>query len=106
MSSSRYFLANSMKPFMGRLGLSVSLVFLAGDMGGDIMEPDTDTAPVERTADGSSEAMPWRRVRPAADTGPASLDSETRPPGENWSVNSWLETGGDGELRAAGTQTL
>ncbi len=59
MSSSLYFFANSMNPFIGRLGLSGSLSFLveeapaiapvvfAGDIGGDIMPlplvpPDED----------------------------------------------------------------
>ena len=41
MSSRRYFLAKSMKPFIGRFGLSELSFsfFLAGDDGGDILEP-------------------------------------------------------------------
>ena len=41
MSSSRYFLAKSMNPFIGRFGLSGLLsfsFFLAGDDGGDIFD--------------------------------------------------------------------
>ena len=73
-----------MKPFMGLLGLSGSFTFfLAGDMGGDIMEPDTDTEDTDDlTAEGSKFAIPCRSVSP-----PVSL----RPPGENWSDNSWLQ---------------
>ena len=69
-----------MNPFIGLLGLSVSLtVFLAGDIGGDMMEPE----PVEdRTGGGRRFAMPCLRVKP-----PRSR----RAPGENWSDKSWLE---------------
>ena len=69
-----------MKPFMGLLGLSVSFTFfLAGDMGGDMMEPE---AVEERTAAGRRFAIPCLRVRP-----PGSR----RAPGENWSDKSWLK---------------
>ena len=80
ISSSRYFLANSMNPFIGRFGLSVSLtVFLAGDTGGDMMEPE----PAEDRAGGGRRlAMPCLRVKP-----PVSRLA----PGENWSDKSWLK---------------
>lgn len=39
MSSNLYFFAKSMNPFMGLLGFSGSFsFFLAGEMGGDIMD--------------------------------------------------------------------
>ena len=69
-----------MKPFMGLLGLSVSLVFLAGDIGGDIMDPVPPEDLTEATAaDGSKLAIPCRSVKP-----PGSLLIF----GENWSVIS------------------
>ena len=69
-----------MNPFIGLLGLSVSLtVFFAGDIGGDMMEPE----PVEdRTGGGRRLAMPCLRVKP-----PISRLA----PGENWSDKSWLK---------------
>ena len=82
ISSRRYFLAKSMNPFMGRLGFSGSLaVFLAGDMGGDITEPEA----VEALTEGRRLAIPCRRLRPP------NPESGRRPPGENWSDKSWLE---------------
>ena len=69
-----------MNPFMGLLGLSASLaVFLAGDMGGDIMPPELTE---DLTAEGSRLAIPCLRVNPPVSRLPA--------PGENWSDNSWL----------------
>ena len=86
ISSRRYFLANSMNPFIGLLGLSESLTFfLAGDMGGDMMDPE---AVEDRTAGGRRFAIPCLRVRP-----PASRLAPAPAPGENWSDNSWLECG-------------
>ena len=69
-----------MNPFIGLFGFSVSLtVFLAGDMGGDMMVPD----PVEdRTGGGRRLAIPCLRVKP-----PVSRLA----PGENWSDKSWLK---------------
>ena len=80
INSSRYFLANSMNPFIGLFGLSVSFtVFFAGDIGGDMMEPE----PVEdRTGGGRRLAMPCLRVKP-----PVSRLA----PGENCSDKSWLK---------------
>ena len=87
ISSSRYFLANSIKPFIGRFGLSGSAepdapvdFFLAGDMGGDIALPRTED---------SREAMLWR-------SGPPPPELEARPlgppgEGESWSAKSWLK---------------
>ena len=78
ISSSRYFLAKSMNPFMGLLGLSGSFAFFfAGDIGGDIMEPP----PVDDLTDeGSRFAIPCRSGNPLL----------LGPPGENWSTRSWL----------------
>ena len=68
-----------MNPFMGLLGLSGSLpVFLAGDIGGDIIEPEA----VEARTEGRRLAIPCRSWRP---------ESGRRAPGENWSHRSWLE---------------
>ena len=69
-----------MNPFIGLFGLSVSLtVFFAGDIGGDMMEPE----PAEdRTGGGRRLAMPCLRVKP-----PVSRLA----PGENWSDKSWLK---------------
>ena len=79
ISSRRYFLAKSMNPFMGLLGLSGSLpVFLAGDIGGDIIEPEA----VEARTEGRRLAIPCLSWRP---------ESGRRAPGENWSDRSWLE---------------
>ena len=79
ISSRRYFLAKSMNPFIGLLGLSGSLpVFLAGDIGGDIIEPEA----VEARTEGRRLAIPCRSWRP---------ESGRRAPGENWSHRSWLE---------------
>ena len=80
ISSRRYFLAKSMKPFMGLLGLSGSLpVFLAGDIGGDIIEPEA----VEARTEGRRLAIPCLSWRPESGL--------WRAPGENWSDKSWLE---------------
>ena len=87
ISSSRYFLANSMKPFMGRLARSGSAAFLrAGDMGGLIM---ISPGPLVRTEEGSREAIPCRRGGPPLLGPPA----ERGPPGDgdNWSERSWLQ---------------
>jgi len=68
INSSRNFLANSINPFIGRLGLSGSFTFfLAGDIGGDIMLPR-----------GSREAIPWRSGPPLG------------PPGDSCSARSAL----------------
>ena len=72
-----------MNPFMGLLGLSGSLpVFLAGDIGGDIMEPPEA---VEARTEGRRLAIPCLSVRPPRP------ESGRRAPGENWSDRSWLE---------------
>ena len=69
-----------MNPFIGLLGLSGSLpVFLAGDIGGDIIEPEA----VEARTEGRRLAIPCRSWRPESGRG--------RAPGENWSHRSWLE---------------
>lgn len=87
ISSSLYFLANNMNPFMGRFGLSGSLaVFFAGDMGGDMMEPVTA---VERTAAGSRLAIPWRRLKLESRADRPGLPAV---PGENCSARSTLRS--------------
>ena len=74
ISSNRNFFANSINPFIGLFGLSGSCsFFFIGDIGGDIIPP---------LAEGSREAIPWRRWLPPL----------LGPPGENWSARSWLQT--------------
>ena len=69
-----------MNPFMGLLGLSASLVvFLAGDIGGDLMDPVPDNLTAAAAAEGSKFAIPCRSVEPPAPTVPCLA------PGENWS---------------------
>lgn len=67
MSSSRYFLANSMNPFMGLLGLSQSLSFLvlAGEFtpvvvgGGDPLRCEAAEATVFDIEGWKAKAVPW-----------------------------------------------